>query len=85
MHQLADAYTPCDTRFRPEESPFSTLFVDITHRCNMECHNCYIPVRELPDMPADWLYEILGRLPRRTPRTRRLAFPWKRGTLTITS
>jgi MoaA/NifB/PqqE/SkfB family radical SAM enzyme len=63
---LRAAYQPTDTRFTPEESPFSTLFVDLTHRCNMACHNCYIPVRELPDLPVEWLYPILARLPRRT-------------------
>lgn len=32
----------------------------------MACRNCYIPVRDLPDLPVDWLYEILARLPHRT-------------------
>jgi molybdenum cofactor biosynthesis enzyme MoaA len=50
----------------PEHNTFGTLFADITHRCNMECRNCYIPNRELPDMEAEWLYGILVRLPRRT-------------------
>lgn len=63
---LADAYTPGSIRFAPEQSPFRTLFADITHRCNMACRNCYIPVRDLPDLPVDWLYGILARLPRRT-------------------
>lgn len=52
--------------YRPEENPFSTVFVDITHRCNMNCKNCYIPNRDVPDMPAEWLFDILRRLPRRT-------------------
>lgn len=63
---LAGAYTPGSIRFEPEDSPFRTLFADITHRCNMSCRNCYIPVRDLPDLPVDWLYGILARLPRRT-------------------
>lgn len=62
---LSEAYSPTETRFRPEESPFTTLFADITHRCNMACRNCYIPVRDLPDLPVDWLYEVVRRLPRR--------------------
>ncbi len=62
---LEDAYQPGAIRFRPEDSPFDTLFADITHRCNMACANCYIPVRDLPDLPVDWLYGILARLPRR--------------------
>lgn len=52
--------------FAPEDNPFTTLFADITHRCNMECPNCYIPNRDIPDMDAEWLYGILARLPRRT-------------------
>lgn len=63
---LANAYRPGNLRFTPEQSPFRTLFADITHRCNMACRNCYIPVRDLPDLPVDWLYGILARLPRRT-------------------
>jgi molybdenum cofactor biosynthesis enzyme MoaA len=50
----------------PEQNTFSTVFADITHRCNMACHNCYIPNREIPDMDKAWLYGILSRLPRRT-------------------
>lgn len=52
--------------FAPEESPFTTLFVDLTHRCNMACRNCYIPNRDIPDLDPEWLYAILRRLPRRT-------------------
>lgn len=66
LNRLQSAYVPGQTRFRPEDSPFSTLFADITHRCNMACRNCYIPVRDLPDLPVDWLYGVLARLPRRT-------------------
>lgn len=51
--------------FAPEENPFSTVFADVTHRCNMACHNCYIPNRDIPDMNADWLEAILRRFPRR--------------------
>lgn len=66
LASLRDAYTPGAMRFAPEDSPFRVLFADITHRCNMACANCYIPVRDLPDLPVDWLYAILKRLPRRT-------------------
>lgn len=66
LQQLASAYVSSGIRYRPEESPFRVLFADITHRCNMACRNCYIPVRDLPDLPVDWLYDILERLPHRT-------------------
>ena len=65
LASLREAYTPGAIRFAPEDSPFRVLFADITHRCNMACANCYIPVRDLPDLPVDWLYDILERLPRR--------------------
>jgi molybdenum cofactor biosynthesis enzyme MoaA len=64
--RLAAAYRAAAVRHPIERSPFRTLFVDITHRCDMACNNCYIPVRDLPDLPAEWLYDILARLPRRT-------------------
>lgn len=50
----------------PEESTFKTLIADITHRCNMECSNCYIPNREIPDMDIERLYAFAKRLPHRT-------------------
>ena len=65
LETLRSAFRPTTERFRPEDSPFHTLFADITHRCNMACRNCYIPVRDLPDLPVDWLYAVLERLPRR--------------------
>ena len=50
----------------PEENTFEAIVVDLTHRCNMECANCYIPNREIPDLDAEKLYEVLERLPNRT-------------------
>lgn len=52
--------------FLPEQSPFETVIVDITHRCNMACRNCYIPNRTIPDLDAGWLSGIFARLPRGT-------------------
>ncbi len=40
--------------------------VDLTHRCNMECANCYLPNRDIPDMDVEKLIDLLQRLPRRT-------------------
>lgn len=50
----------------PEQSQFYTIGVDVTHRCNMECANCYSPVRALPDVPKDELIKFFSRLGRRT-------------------
>jgi len=57
---------PVDQMFAPEASPFECVMVDVTHRCNMTCANCYLPNRELPDMDARWFSSILARLPRGT-------------------
>ena len=50
----------------PEKNPYRTVMVDVTHRCNMACRNCYIPNRDIPDMDADWMEQIISRFPRRT-------------------
>ncbi|HYE73418.1 MAG TPA: radical SAM protein [Blastocatellia bacterium] len=50
--------------YLPENCPFESIFIDVTHRCNMACHNCYIPNRTIPDLDAAWLDEIFSRLPR---------------------
>lgn len=50
----------------PENNTFHTLLADVTHRCNMNCANCYIPNRLIPDMDADELKSFLKRLPNRT-------------------
>lgn len=50
----------------PEESTFKSLVVDLTHRCNMRCANCYIPNRNIPDMDKYKLFEFIKRLPKKT-------------------
>lgn len=50
----------------PENNTFSNIVVDLTHRCNMECANCYIPNRDIPDLDKDKLFDFLSRLPNRT-------------------
>jgi len=52
--------------YTPERSPYDTVIVDITHRCNMVCRNCYVPNRQIPDLDARWLSGIFSRLPRGT-------------------
>ena len=49
----------------PENNPFNLLVADITHKCNMECANCYIPNRDIPDMDVEELYKFLKKLPKR--------------------
>lgn len=49
----------------PEDNHFNDICVDVTHRCNMTCKNCYIPNRDIPDMNIDKLIDCLSRLPRR--------------------
>ena len=50
----------------PEENTFSNIVVDLTHRCQMTCANCYIPNRDIPDLDKEKLYEFLKKLPFRT-------------------
>ncbi len=50
----------------PEQSTFYTVAVDVTHRCNMECANCYSPLRDIPDIEIQELKEFFSRLGRRT-------------------
>jgi len=50
----------------PEESEFITLVADITHKCNMNCSNCYIPNRTIPDMDIQRFENLVKRLKRRT-------------------
>jgi len=54
-----------DGSYALEQSPFDIVFVDVTHRCNMACANCYIPNRDVPDLDAEWILRMLARLPPR--------------------
>jgi uncharacterized radical SAM superfamily Fe-S cluster-containing enzyme len=51
---------------RPEDCTFQTVVIDITHRCNMACRNCYIPNRTIPDLRTDWVVGMMRRLQRGT-------------------
>ncbi|MBK5258718.1 MAG: radical SAM protein [Thermoanaerobaculia bacterium] len=64
MSILAASSVPVAASFPPAECPFETVIVDVTHRCNMSCLNCYLPNRTIPDMDAAWLDNILAELPR---------------------
>lgn len=49
----------------PEHNPFKVVIADITHKCNMECKNCYIPNRDIGDMDLNKLVDFVKRLPNR--------------------
>jgi uncharacterized Fe-S cluster-containing radical SAM superfamily protein len=49
----------------PVDSTFTSIFVDLTHRCNMSCANCYLPNREFPDADLDRLYAFFSSFTRR--------------------
>lgn len=49
----------------PENNTFNNIVIDLTHRCNMECNNCYIPNRTIPDIDTSKLYDFLSKLPDR--------------------
>lgn len=53
-----------DRTYPAENCPYQTVMLDVTHRCNMGCRNCYLPNRVIPDLDARWLTSIFGRLPR---------------------
>lgn len=54
---------PVARTYSPESCPYETVIIDVTHRCNMTCANCYVPNREIADLDADWLISIFERLP----------------------
>jgi molybdenum cofactor biosynthesis enzyme MoaA len=49
----------------PENNIFHSVIADVTHRCNMECANCYIPNRDIPDMDINKLKECISKFPKR--------------------
>lgn len=50
----------------PSQNHFSDVMVDVTHQCNMNCKNCYIPNRNIPDMDIDKMIEAISKFPERT-------------------
>ena len=51
---------------QPEKNTFSNIVVDLTHKCQMNCANCYIPNRDIPDLDKEKLFEFLAKLPERS-------------------
>lgn len=50
----------------PENNTFQDVIIDVTHRCNMTCKNCYIPNRNIPDMNMEKMLETISKFPKRT-------------------
>lgn len=50
----------------PSDNHFYSIFVDVTHKCNMECANCYVPNRTIPDLDLNKFYSVLEQLPNKT-------------------
>ena len=48
----------------PENNSFFDVVTDITHRCNMECKNCYVPNRFIPDMEVEPYEKFVSKLPK---------------------
>lgn len=63
MSHVSVPAPPSYPSYLPEQCPFQVVMVDVTHRCNMACRNCYLPNRSIPDLDAEWLSSILARLP----------------------
>lgn len=47
----------------PQNNIFNAIVADITHKCNMECANCYIPNRDISDMSRQRLFDFCRKLP----------------------
>jgi molybdenum cofactor biosynthesis enzyme MoaA len=45
----------------PEESTFKIVYIDVVHRCNMECANCYLPNRDYEDVPLEKIKQFVDR------------------------
>jgi len=55
-------------KIRIEDNPYSTLYFDITYRCNMNCKICYnhkIMQNNNYDMSPEYFREVLERLPKK--------------------
>jgi MoaA/NifB/PqqE/SkfB family radical SAM enzyme len=50
----------------PENNVFKIVYIDLSHRCNMECANCYLPNRDFPDIDTEKLLKTIEKFPYRT-------------------
>lgn len=47
-------------------STYNKVYIDLSHRCNMECNNCYLPNRTYPDADYNKILEFIDQFPIRT-------------------
>lgn len=50
----------------PEKSQYTYVYIDLVHRCNMECNNCYLPNRDYADADFEKLKHFITRFNVRT-------------------
>lgn len=50
----------------PEESLYTYVYIDVVHRCNMECNNCYLPNRDYEDVNFDQVKNFISKFQKRT-------------------
>ena len=50
----------------PEDSKFYTIGIDVTHKCNMNCANCYSPLRTIPDIDKNGIINFMKSLGQKT-------------------
>ena len=50
---------------QPQNNTFNEIVVDVTHRCNMSCNNCYIPNRSIPDLDYDKIINLFEQVPKK--------------------
>ena len=51
---------------KPEDSQYRIVYLDIVHRCNMECANCYLPNRDFADLETDKILNFISRFKKPT-------------------
>jgi len=54
-----------------KDNPFPYIYIDLTYKCNMNCHYCYMPVRTLPDLDLDYFKYVCENLPKLKHHKRR--------------
>lgn len=50
----------------PSRSKYKIVYIDIVHKCNMECANCYLPNRNYEDVDFQRLCKFLDQFVERT-------------------